>query len=58
MDNLSGYRLSTIDVGYATVDDYLLSTKRELPALDTHFVGRIPDNLDELIAEFDLPFFR
>ena len=55
MDNLPGSGLSAIDVGNPMVDCDLLSGKRDLPALDTEFVGGITGDLNHLIIQFDLP---
>jgi hypothetical protein len=55
MDNFPSSRLSTIDVRDATIAGHRLSSERKLPMLDTQFVGRIPGDLNELIAQFNLP---
>ena len=55
MDNLPSTRFSTIDVRDAIVGGHRFSSQRILPVLDTEFVGYIPDDLDELIFQFDLP---
>jgi hypothetical protein len=55
MDNLPSSRFSTIDVRDPTVAGHRLSSKRKLPMLDAQFLGRIPGDLNELIAQSNLP---
>jgi hypothetical protein len=55
MDDFPGPGLSMIDVRNAILDGDLLSSKLELPILDAHFVTHIPEDLDELIFQFNLP---
>jgi hypothetical protein len=55
MDNLPSSRFSTIDVRDATLASHWLSSKRKLPVLDTQFVDRIPGDLNELIAQSNMP---
>jgi hypothetical protein len=55
MDNLPSSRFATINVRDANVAGYRLSTERKLRMLDTQFVGQIPSDLNELIAESKLP---
>lgn len=40
--------LSTVDIRDASSDGYLLSSKREFPALDTQFVAHVSISLNEL----------
>jgi hypothetical protein len=54
MDNLSRSRFSAIDVGNAMRNGDLLSGKRDLPALDPQFAGRIPGDPNGWITQFDL----
>jgi hypothetical protein len=55
MGNLpcSGYSL--IDVRNAMVDRDRLAGKLDLSMLDARFVGHIPNDVDELILQFNLP---
>ena len=55
MDNLPRSSFSAIDVGNSMVDRDLLPRKRDFPAFDTEFVGRITGNLNFLIIQSDLP---
>ena len=55
MDNLPSSGFSTIDVRDAAVAGHRLSSKLKLPMLDTQFVGHIPGDLNELIAQVNLP---
>ena len=54
MDNLPRTGFSAIDVRDAMLDGDLLSGKRNLPALDTQFVGQTLGGLNDLIVQFDL----
>jgi len=55
MDNLPSARFSPIDVRDAIVGGHRFSSQRIVSALDTKFVGYVPDDLNELIFQFDLP---
>jgi len=55
MDNLPSSRFSSIDVRDAIVGGDRFSSQRIMPVLYTKFVGHIPDDLNELIVQFDLP---
>lgn len=55
MDNLPRPGFAAIDVRDAILDGDLLSGKPGLPLFGAHFVGHIPGNLNELIAQFNLP---
>ena len=54
MDNLPSSGFATINVRDAYVAGYRLSTERKLRMLDTQFVGQIPSDLNELIAQSSL----
>jgi hypothetical protein len=57
MDNFPSSTFVTIDVRDATVTGHRLSRNCTLHMLDTQFVCRIPGDLNELIAQFNLPPF-
>jgi hypothetical protein len=57
MDYFLSSRFSMIDIRDATVAGHWLPGNCTLHMLDTKFVCRVPSDLNELIAQFDLPSF-
>ena len=54
MDDLPGSGFALINIGDAVLDAGLLTSQRDLPVLDTHFVGHLPRHPDELVLQFHL----